>query len=334
MYAEMELFVNLLVNDPSKEVQQIAALTIGNLARSDEKVGEMMERGVAKALVDVVKDPSRDLSVRHYSLSCLRNIALLERNKILLFKMDILPAAIKLLSERMSPVLVHSDLGLLKNLLLGGEAIVKSALECGLLDALRPLIDYEDADHVKYESCRLIGQLCKDSYTHDRIVSEGLVAALKTLVSAKWDVLVLEGSLALKLLSDHSESNREKIGLLPGVLSSLREALSRKSESKAEIMDETKVIALKALESLSQSQKVARRLFNLKLHEGLKEMDLKSKDDLISKILERVEKVKDIAIPEVDSLPSDEALKPKATSNETSEEYTPKVEPLDDRAEK
>jgi len=82
MYAQLDLFVRLLLKDPSKEVQQIAALTLGNLARSDAKVAEMTEKGVAKALVDVVSDTTRDLSVRHYSISCLRNIALLDQNKV------------------------------------------------------------------------------------------------------------------------------------------------------------------------------------------------------------------------------------------------------------
>lgn len=67
----------------------------------DEKVEDMVERGIAKSLVEVlllslcvtlrdvldspleiIQDEDRDLQVRHYSLSTLRNIAVLEKNKV------------------------------------------------------------------------------------------------------------------------------------------------------------------------------------------------------------------------------------------------------------
>lgn len=50
----------------------------------DERVEDMVEKGVAKKLVDIVADEERDLTVRHYCLSTLRNISLLEKNKVCL----------------------------------------------------------------------------------------------------------------------------------------------------------------------------------------------------------------------------------------------------------
>lgn len=125
---------------------------------------------------------------------------------------------------------------------------------------------------------------------------------------------------------------------MPNVLSSLRAVLSRQSEPRAEILSETKIISLKALESFTQSDKVAKRFYNLKLHEGLKDLDLKSKEDLVAKIIDRVEAVKGLPFAEVDSLPLTEVKEKgseKAEKDETdAEEYTPMVEPADHEDEK
>lgn len=89
--------------------------------------------------------------------------------------MGIIPPSVELLKQKLSPVLVHASIGLLKNLLLGGGTccclfrsskfsapFIEEFLSCNGPALLPPLVELEDSDHVRYEAARLVCQLCKE----------------------------------------------------------------------------------------------------------------------------------------------------------------------------
>eukprot|EP01125_Pyxidicula_operculata_P004448 TRINITY_DN1684_c1_g1_i2.p1 TRINITY_DN1684_c1_g1~~TRINITY_DN1684_c1_g1_i2.p1 ORF type:complete len:505 (-),score=125.74 TRINITY_DN1684_c1_g1_i2:581-2095(-) len=162
IYQELDQILPLL-DDPSKNIQAVTGMIIGNLARSDDHCLDMVSRGVAKTLISIAGDEERDMRVRNYAVATIRNIAINEKNKPKLLELGAFkPACLLLKQPKMNHVIVYHSIGTIKSLLLGGDNFVDEFVKLGGLEDIIRLSDFDESDHVKYESCRVLSFLTKE----------------------------------------------------------------------------------------------------------------------------------------------------------------------------
>eukprot|EP01126_Amoeba_proteus_P004758 TRINITY_DN1157_c0_g2_i13.p1 TRINITY_DN1157_c0_g2~~TRINITY_DN1157_c0_g2_i13.p1 ORF type:complete len:609 (+),score=97.22 TRINITY_DN1157_c0_g2_i13:73-1899(+) len=201
IYMNLDRIIKLL-DDEEKEIQVVAAMTIANLARSEEYCSDMVSRGLPLLLISTTRDENKDLRVRHYACATLRNISISDRNKPILLKMGIMDPVVKLLTLRDNHIVMHTAVGVIKSLLLGGSEYAGAFFDAGGLPLITELVHFKESDHVRYESCRVIAALLKNASLHDVVCANGgrALSALVTLMMAKFDVLKTEGTLACRAL--------------------------------------------------------------------------------------------------------------------------------------
>jgi len=224
-YSELDEYL-IWINDTNKEIQVIAAMLIGSLARTEENCVDMVKRGIAGALIEIIRDEARDLRVRHYCTGTLRNISINPTNKHLLLKGGIMEPVVKLLQQpKMNQVVVYQAIGVIKNLLSGGEEFTKAFIEVEGLPNILKLTNDDESDHLKFESCRVVALLAKDfSPLASTIVSSGGLTALSTLLNSKFEVLKSEGAHAIKSLIQHGHT--KSVAFSDGLVSGLLNVLS------------------------------------------------------------------------------------------------------------
>jgi len=243
LYKELDDFIHL-VEDPEKEIQVVAMMTIANLGRSDSYCLDMVEKNLPDFLLTVLNNPERDMRVRHYSCAALRNLSINEKNKPVLLKMGILKPVCALLDDTTNHVVVYSAIGVIKSLLGGGATYADALLEQDGITRIVKLIDFKDSDHVKFESCRVLGILMRLSPDFQALVlKQNGQISIPTMLESKHDILKKEGLQSIKALIDNGKIEEVKalnLGEAVAAIPNLTEA--------SEAHDDTKQLATDLLQ--------------------------------------------------------------------------------------
>uniref|UniRef100_A0A6B2L3B5 Armadillo repeat-containing domain-containing protein n=1 Tax=Arcella intermedia TaxID=1963864 RepID=A0A6B2L3B5_9EUKA len=245
IWNELDLFMELL-KDQNKEIQVFSAIIIGNVARTDEYCSAMVKRGIAQVLVDILKNTEIDLRVRNYCTGTLRNISLNERNKPELLKLGIFKPLIGLFDNfKLNQVVVFQSLVVIKNLLSGGEKYCLVFVEEGGLEEIKQLVTFDESDHLKFESSRLVALLMKHRGLQERIIKNSLLISIVTLLNGNFDILKQEGLNATLSLAENGHS--KQLTNVPSLLSAIANVLAPVSAPKNPISSETHLLAVTTL---------------------------------------------------------------------------------------
>jgi len=144
-----------------------------------------------------------------------------------LIKGGIMPPLVKLLQQpKLNQVVVYQAVGVIKNLISGGDQFINIFLDNEGLEHMIKLINFDESDHLKFESCRVIGLLFKSApFVHDKLISKGALPALMSLLDSKFDLLKTEAiqSLNALIISGYTSP----IALEPTLLKSLLNLLTQ-----------------------------------------------------------------------------------------------------------
>jgi len=194
------------INDEEKEIQLVAAKLIGSVARDEKNCLDMVKRGVATILIGIVQNEERDLRVRHYCTGTLRNLAIDPTNKKIIFQGGIMGPAINLLKNpNLNQVVVYQAIGLLKNLINGGEEYINSFVELGGIKNMVDLTSFDETEHIKFESSRVVVLLFKTASVQQALLDAGGLHALKNLLASKFDLLHVEALAAAEALLNNGK---------------------------------------------------------------------------------------------------------------------------------
>jgi len=222
-------------------------MILGNLARTDEYCIDMVKNGAAKILIDLIKDEKVDLRVRHYCTGTLRNLSLHDKNKPYLLDNAIMDPLIKLLQEpKMNQVIVYQAISAIKSLLQGGEKYWRDFMEGGGLEHTIKLNEFDESDHIKFESSRIIALLAKEVKLQDQIILSGGLKALRVLLSGNFELLKTEGLQGALAISDHGHS--KELTQTDGFIEALLSIINPPQDSNQS--HDTKQLALQLLNQL------------------------------------------------------------------------------------
>lgn len=183
------------------------ALAAGNFARKDEHCVQMVQDGVAKLLLDLLKDQTGsdgDIRLQHALLAALRNLALPAANKPILVEMGIVDKLLSMLGVETFPV-VFKLLGTLRMLVCKQEAVAtKLGTNEKLIQHLVTWCSTEDHPGVKGESVRLLAWIVKNTSSADvrsAFSRGGALPHLVEMLASEHSVMQNEGLLALALIT-------------------------------------------------------------------------------------------------------------------------------------
>ncbi|KAL4239957.1 Rap1 GTPase-GDP dissociation stimulator 1 [Mactra antiquata] len=202
-----EIFTESLKWLDSKEehLQLSGALAVGNFARSDEHCRFLVEQGVVKRLLHLLKPifGETKCTLEHASLSALRNLAIPASNKASLIKEGVIDAVLVLVDSEMLAV-IFKMLGVLRMLVDGQE---EAALRLGEdREFVTRLIEWcacEEHPGVKGESTRLMAWLVKNSRTEEvmrNIIRAEGIPHLVAMATSEHVVMQNESLVALTLM--------------------------------------------------------------------------------------------------------------------------------------
>jgi len=203
-----------LFQHPEVEIQSVAAVTLSNLARTDEFCAEMIAQKIPTLLIETMSNKAADMRIRHYACSTLRNISIHPTQKLILLELGVMKACVDLLAEKEHHVAVFSAISVIKSLLTAdNDKVIEAFVTQG---GLEPMIEYQnfkESDHVRFESCRVVALLYKkknSSFVNiDMLNKMGGVKSLEILASGKFDILKQEANEALSIAQIESELEKK-----------------------------------------------------------------------------------------------------------------------------
>ncbi|XP_053392610.1 rap1 GTPase-GDP dissociation stimulator 1-like isoform X2 [Mercenaria mercenaria] len=193
--------------ESNKEHLQLSgALAVGNFARSDEHCRFLVEQGVIKRLLHLLKPVygEQKCTLEHASLSALRNLAIPATNKASLINEGVLDAVLVLVDSEMLAV-IFKMLGVLRMLVDGQEeAAVKLGQHREFVTRLVEWSACEEHPGVKGEATRLMAWLVKNSRTEDvmrNIIRADGTPHLVAMATSEHVVMQNESLVALTLIA-------------------------------------------------------------------------------------------------------------------------------------
>ncbi|XP_054262952.1 GTPase-GDP dissociation stimulator vimar [Macrosteles quadrilineatus] len=206
--------VNWLVSTDD-DLQITGVLAMGNFARTDKHCLQMVDLGVSKKLLSLLKRNnvvSADIRLQHALLSALRNLVIPVQNKSIMLAEGLLDAVLPMVSIPTFPV-VFKLLGTIRMVIDGQEsAAVSVGRNAELVSKLVEWCTTEDHPGVQGEANRLLAWLIKNSRDRDVMgvmVQCGAVARLVAMITAEHAVMQTEALLALSLLTAMRMSDAE-----------------------------------------------------------------------------------------------------------------------------
>ncbi|XP_049793819.1 GTPase-GDP dissociation stimulator vimar [Schistocerca nitens] len=198
--------INWIESD-DEDLQITGVLAMGNFARTDKHCIQMVEAGVSKKLLALLKrnnTPDGDIRLQHALLSALRNLVIPAQNKAAVLSDGLVDAVIPMLEIPTFPV-VFKLLGTLR-MVVDGQ--VAAACELGgQPELVRRLVSWcatEDHPGVQGEANRLLAWLIKNSRDQkvlQTMVAAGALPCLIAMVTAEHTVMQNEALLALALVA-------------------------------------------------------------------------------------------------------------------------------------
>ncbi|KAF5299710.1 hypothetical protein FQA39_LY11505 [Lamprigera yunnana] len=295
------LFKNMLtwLNSDDFDLLSTGILAIGNFARNDVHCIQMVQKGIAKKLLDLLSKNNtveKNVKVQHAILSALRNLVILPQNKAQILQEGLIPILYPMLDIEHAHV-TFKLLGTLRIVIDGQE---QAALELiTKKNLLKKIVDCSyNSDHlgVRGEASRLLAWLikhCHSTKSYNSILeTKDCVKCLVDMISSNHAVMQNEAFYALTLLCvDRIDKND---GLCSALDETLVEANIGKNLSflinkyKDKLEKETVVNLLTLLEHLKKSPIVLKHLKDCNLSICLSQLS----DN--NKVAEVCEKIKEL----------------------------------------
>ncbi|CAO3669084.1 unnamed protein product [Umbelopsis ramanniana] len=263
-------------NDESvtSDMQTCAALSLGNLARTDEHCVDLVQKyHVEIPLLRLLKKTT-DLRVQHAVVSILKNLSLPRQNKQDIGAVGAIQAVAPYLdaSKDMLKPVQFAVIGILKLLAVGDVfnatqiVTAEQSLEDGASDNISPLdrvvefIQRVDDVAAKSEATRVLVNLIKTAWSQEnvssvvlreRLCSKQIVIALAALVrSSKFSILQNEGIIALTLLFTQENSDtfiQDGLAVFVAPEESLSHVTDESTETQSEELEKATLNLLQVL---------------------------------------------------------------------------------------
>lgn len=261
------------LSSEDEDLQITGVLAMGNFARTDKHCIQMVEAGVSKKLLILVRrnnSPDGDIRLQHALLSALRNLVIPAQNKATVLNDGLIEAVTPMLVVPTFPV-VFKLLGTLR-MVVDGQA--NAACELGShLELVKRLVSWcgtEDHPGVQGEANRLLAWLIKNS--RDQKVLQTMLEAealpcLVAMITAEHAVMQNEALLALTLISAMGLQDTISILVENKIGHNIFHLLK---EFGTILTSEVVLNCLSLLEQLTVSDTMRKHLFEYEVHTALK----------------------------------------------------------------
>ncbi|RLU17626.1 hypothetical protein DMN91_009862 [Ooceraea biroi] len=272
-----------------EDLRITAVLAMGNFARTDTHCKHMVEQGIHRKLLKLLRrngNKSGDIRCQHALLSALRNLVIPTDNKSLILADGLIDILYPMLDIPTFPV-VFKLLGTLRIVIDGQreaavslgrrEDLIKRAVEwCGI----------EDHPGVQGEANRLIAWLINNSRDKQialSIIKYGAVQHLVNMLLAQHALMQNEAIMGLTVLTMICPTESEELLIEADFGRSMREFF----EARADNLDAHIVLnALTLLDSVVRSDRLKKHLKNCGLASACKTLD--EREDIVTEVRTRV----------------------------------------------
>eukprot|EP01097_Dermamoeba_algensis_P001663 TRINITY_DN1622_c0_g1_i1.p1 TRINITY_DN1622_c0_g1~~TRINITY_DN1622_c0_g1_i1.p1 ORF type:complete len:602 (+),score=147.43 TRINITY_DN1622_c0_g1_i1:86-1891(+) len=246
MFVNLDFYASIL-DSTEVEMQIMACMIIGNLARNDDHCRKIVETGVGKKLINRLEN-TEDPRVIQLALGAIRNTSLqVAENKEYFVNLGIY----KLIQKFMKDGNHHTkfvSVGVIKSLVSGpanlmNEFLTSDPLNVQALLSVAEEDPSEGNERVQYEAARVLVILVQRSQeaVQQIIQDEEFTKPFAFLLKSPFDILILEGLKAFQVIGSTDEGKSKLSEKLEKFLESLLKLIESKSE----------VHALSALETLN-----------------------------------------------------------------------------------
>ncbi|KAL5477553.1 hypothetical protein EMCRGX_G024364 [Ephydatia muelleri] len=199
-------------DDTRPEVKGSAALVVGNLARTDENCKALVQSGVVPLLINLAHwkgDEEMCCKIHTASLAALRNLSILESNRLSFLHSGVVDTAIEALCSPAATVQFNA-LGVLRLASTKQVEVCRHiAMSKGTLIKLCELVGQSGFSHIQLEGGRLLASIVKYSSSTE-VVKEvavcGGTRCIAALLEAAPLVIKNEGVIALSLMATVQDS--------------------------------------------------------------------------------------------------------------------------------
>ncbi|KAG2187025.1 hypothetical protein INT44_003253, partial [Umbelopsis vinacea] len=250
----------------TSDMQTCAALSLGNLARTDEHCVDLVQKyHVEIPLLRLLKKTT-DLRVQHAVVSILKNLSLPKQNKQNIGAAGAIQAVAPYLdaSKDMLKPVQFAVIGILKLLAVGdAETSSNEGEESGTISPLDRVVEFiQRVDDVaaKSEATRVLVNLIKTAWSQEnvssvvlreRLCSVQIVKALAALIrSSKFSILQNEGIIALTLLFTQENSDafiQDGLAVFVAPEESLSHVTDESTETQSEELEKATLNLLQVL---------------------------------------------------------------------------------------
>eukprot|EP01129_Flabellula_baltica_P000612 TRINITY_DN10592_c0_g1_i1.p1 TRINITY_DN10592_c0_g1~~TRINITY_DN10592_c0_g1_i1.p1 ORF type:complete len:616 (+),score=133.26 TRINITY_DN10592_c0_g1_i1:25-1872(+) len=279
LFEHIDNFISLLqVRTEKSEFPIYAGMTISNLAMEDTKCQDIISRGVPIILLDLAKSEDSDIRLRHYCISALRNLTVVEQNKAPILELGVMEPAVQLLEQRMNAILIHNCLGLIKSLFFLEKPSFDAFVSAGGIQNTVPLFDMEDTPHVYYEAARVFCNISKSEEYHSVLLENNVLVPMTNLIKGDFSLLKLESLTCFQNLLNN--------GLVESLLKEqdIESYLVEVSNCLQDESEEVTNLAISILDTLSTNNPETLSNFD-----NLKTALSTSQDQKIMRIIERMQ---------------------------------------------
>jgi hypothetical protein len=230
----ISLFLQNWLSSPRPQLQILACIMLGNLARSNEVCEEFVHKsGIHQPLMNILSTATNS-RVLYYALGCLTNLAIPPGNKTELGKAGLLGQLPHLWSVGTLPHIQSSAISLTRQLLTGNSPNVlrisaplsndpdSPASEKSRLSSLISIFMHSDADSARMEIARALATVCQVLASHDTSPDTSIIQMRRReifeqnrdiavplgfmLSQKKWPIMRSEGWFVLALLVHTEEA--------------------------------------------------------------------------------------------------------------------------------
>ncbi|CAG8541212.1 1682_t:CDS:10 [Paraglomus occultum] len=268
--AILQRFFSWLTRGPDRDdLQACAALSLGNLARSDEHCIRLVQKNrVIEPLIDALRN-SENIKVQHAIVSLLKNLSLPATNKSIIGSLGVIELVSQILAKQTIQPVQFGVVGILKHLsslniqnskrIMGGDNSADTSVTTPL-ERLMTLIKHTDDMPVRSEGTRILVNLIKNLWGKDvgsqldtnsindlrkKLNTAEVVKHIETLIiDSKYPVLQNEGVIGLTMLVMDDSATAE--GNTNPALDALTTDSPRKQTEQQQMTEESAGEALSA----------------------------------------------------------------------------------------
>eukprot|EP01102_Stenamoeba_stenopodia_P008592 TRINITY_DN2490_c0_g1_i4.p1 TRINITY_DN2490_c0_g1~~TRINITY_DN2490_c0_g1_i4.p1 ORF type:complete len:747 (-),score=241.98 TRINITY_DN2490_c0_g1_i4:1943-4183(-) len=219
------------VEDP--EAKLGVGMLLGNLARRDDNCRTLMNEGIIPFANKFLQVP--DSRVVHLGLGIIRNLSILQENRIKIAEADnVIQLLGKVLESRNAHVL-FLNMGVIRTLVLSSVKCAEGFIASGALEHLMVFFSQEIPDEhkrIQFEAGRVVAALVYKLPNPDPVINNDGIKALRILIQSTYQLLQQEGMRALHSLAKYNAKHRKPVAEGEGVAAILNLLTSTDAETK------------------------------------------------------------------------------------------------------